>query len=121
MAKVLLRFENGLQPSRKEIDEAIGMDIRKRGVAWRFDGQDYIKKLDVERFVFDAEDTPPTDGQGGRSKTGFTTQKWILSFEDRTEAKRFARQWHLRKFPWKNPVMDNRMEQNTIVTTELLW
>jgi len=121
MAKVLLRFENGLQPSRKEIDEAIGMDIRKRGIAWRFEGQDYIKKLDVERFVFDAEDTPPPDGQGGRSKTGFTTQKWLLSFEDRTEARRFARQWHLRKFPWKNPVMDNRMEQNTIVTTELLW
>ena len=121
VAKVLLRFENGVQPSRKEIDEAIGMNIRKRGVAWRFEGQDYIKKLDVERFVFDAEDTPPADGHGGRSKTGFTTQKWVLSFEDQTEARRFARQWHLRKFPWRNPVMDNRMEQNTIVITELLW
>ncbi len=121
VARVMLKFDNGMQPNRKEIDEAIGMDIRKRGVAWRFEGQDHIKKLDVERFVFDAEDTPPADGQGGRSKIGFTTQKWILSFEDRTEARRFARQWHLRKFPWKNPVMDNGMEQNTIVITELLW
>lgn len=120
-AKVLLKFENGMQPSRNEIDEAIGMDIRKRGVAWRFQGQDYIKQLDVERFVFDAEDTPRGEDQGRRSKTGFTTHKWILSFEDRTEATRFARQWHLKKFPWKNPVMDNGIERSTIVTTELLW
>jgi len=114
-AKVLLQFYGGVQPSRQEIDEAIGVDIRARGLAWRLEGGwDGIRKVDVAKVDEDgAED--------GEKKAPAANPKWILSFEDQPEARRFARTWHQRRMPWKNPTLHKGFEDKTMVKAELLW
>lgn len=43
------------------------------------------------------------------------TKRWILSFSDESEARRFIRAWHRRQFP------QDRGEDPRLVHAEFLW
>lgn len=130
--RVMLEFYGGDAPgpTRTEIHEAIGIDGRTRGLAWRKGGIEAIRKIETESFRLGEQEKFAEEGIG-KDKEGHREEKegpkegmhkWIVTFDDQVEAMRFARCWHHRKMLWKDPpVRGSGMEDQTMVKTELLW
>jgi hypothetical protein len=58
-----------------------------------------------------------------RLERGENGQRWVIAFKEREEAQRFARQWHMRGFPWTETEyrMDRVYQGTTRMKTEVLW
>lgn len=129
--RVLMEFYGGVQPTRYEIDEAIGLDIRARGLGWKIDRTDGFaaQRLESGKFEFDAEPGSEQEGNGNvwgaekeaKERRDKGNPKWIVSFEDLIEARRFARAWHQRRMLWKKESLHKGLEDKTMVRTEVLW
>jgi hypothetical protein len=101
-----------------ELRTALGRDGKERNLQWNLlPGDDDIVKLDgTKADVAEAE----LDDQDSRKRKKRQPPRFIISFKDQQEARRFVRAWHKRPFPL---TQERRLEDETppIVNAELLW
>lgn len=139
--EVLLSFDGEKQPTPYHIQTALGADGTARGRSWAFAGgwPPKITELDMPGpWRGDSEDSGGIDdrdlvednynagsehgseGKGrydGKRRKG--VPKWIIAMESDAEAKRFARSWHRRPFPTRDPAEYDG--QPPMMHAELLW
>lgn len=97
------------------IRNAISIDGRERGLAWDIT----VEQLAISAVSRDEPEGTERKGEIDESDE-LTTQhdidkRWIISFADENEARRFIRAWHRRPFP------QDRGEEPRLVHTEFLW
>ena len=125
----VLLWVDGHQPSTYEVGSMIGADGRDRGFRWspsigngtieQFDGQPRL----VMPKLKDEGDSPAAEEevveeQGNKG----IYRRWLITFEDETEARRFIRVWHRRAFPlWQFGVPWEDGEPLPLVHAEFIW
>lgn len=126
----VLFWVNGYQPSTMSIRTAIGEDGRDRGLHWALPrGTQSIELLDVADVTEqeseeseDLEEFTPSDSVGKAESSTHRRifPRWIISFEDEDEARRFVRAWHRRPFPIsREPLFQD--EPAPLVHAEYVW
>ena len=119
--KAIVLWVEGYQPSTQELKNVIARDGSDRGIRWGVaDGEGFIEK--VKPPMAPVEDPKDSDSvedlELGPRKHGFS--RWIITFGDETEARRFARSWDRRPYP----LPSNRStfgEPPPLVHAEFLW
>lgn len=101
-----------------DLRAALGRDGKERNLQWNLlPGDDDIVKLDgTKADTAEAE----MEEQEIRSRKRRQPSRFIISFKDQQEARRFVRAWHRRPFPL---AQERRPEDENppIVSAELLW
>lgn len=103
-----------------ELAQMLGRDAKERNLPWGLVGGDEaIVKLEVKRAEEDADaDTALPDD--ARRRRRWRPPRFILSFKDAQEARRFVRAWHRRPLPVA-PERISDGEEGPIVNAEVLW
>ncbi|KAL8971530.1 MAG: hypothetical protein Q9183_001014 [Haloplaca sp. 2 TL-2023] len=113
----ILFWVEGHTPTTNAIRNVIDQDGRDRGLPWATDdGLKFIEKLDLSTAP--PEDLEHSD-QAERRVQSYATARWIVTFVDEHEARRFVRSWHKRPFPLPNGLA--RGEATSLVNAEYLW
>ena len=113
--RAVLFWVDGQQPATPVVKNTIGANGRERGLAWSVS----VEKLDTSKAMFEG----PQDDEGSQQDNEdfelrygrHAPARWILSFADKTEARRFVRAWHRTLFP------STRGGGAGLVHAELLW
>lgn len=96
------------------IKHTVTADGRDRGLAWDMS----IDRLDTSEITADSfEDSTSseTDGIAGSGARRHAPSRWVMSFSDENEARRFIRAWHRRPFP------SARGDDPALVQAEFIW
>lgn len=96
------------------IRDAVAADGRDRGLAWDIS----VDRLDTMRTVADGFDEPTcteTDELAELGARRHAPFRWVMSFLNENEARRFIRAWHRRPFP------SGRGHDRAIVHAEFIW
>lgn len=111
----------GYQPNSASIRNMINRDGRDRGLAWALaNGEKSIEKIDGSLLPKE-ELERPFCGEGADSKrTQRVYPRWIISFTDENEARRFTRSWHRRHFPLRGEHVAEG-EPHPLVHAEVIW
>ncbi len=124
--RAVLFWVNGHQPHTNLVRNAIALDGRDRGMEWALlNGRKSIEKVDVPTVSSDIEDLEDSsleeDGDGHEPGSGRRPYpRWIITFEDENEARRFVRAWHRRPFSVsRDPSLQD--EPPPLVHAEFLW
>jgi hypothetical protein len=97
-----------------ELRKALLEDGRRRNLHWRIvGGENAILPLRSTPKGYQAEESSST-GKGFRKP-----ERYVISFKDRLEARRFAREWHRRPFPLKS--RSRQFEEPPTLNAEILW
>lgn len=120
--KAVLLWVEGYQPSTHALKDAIARDGSDRGMSWRVkDGEGSIEKLNPPpAAVEEPEDLDSVADLELRPRKHAAFARWIITFDDEAEARRFARCWHRRPYPMPS----DRIvfgEPPPLVHTEFLW
>ena len=132
----VLFWVDGYQPSSLSVKTMLAKDGQDRGLQWGpLRGCGSIEAFAVKPGEEHDEETEaeaagePDNGQWDRwSKTEDLkpkrnwAQRWVISFEDEAEARRFVRVWH--RMPYMYPLQTekpSRGEENKLVHAEFLW
>lgn len=122
---VLLSLDKG-HVGIYDLRAAIGRDGKERNLQWSLlPGKDDIVKLDGGKAVAE-------DGEVGtelevlqdveeKQRKRWQPPRFILSFKDSHEARRFVRAWHRRHFPLAVGPQNPGDDGPPIVIAELLW
>jgi len=105
--KVLVWLD-GTHLTKEELLEAIDDDGRDRNLDWRF--QDGTRSVSPVTFA-ESRRSPEEGLENGRSRFG----RFILSFAEPVEARRFARSWH------KRPLSLIDRDREAVVNATALW
>jgi len=105
---------------------AIGRDGRERNLQWNLlPGKDDIVKLDGGKGVSEEEEVgvelEVRQDVEEKKRKRWQPPRFILSFKDNQEARRFVRAWHRRPFPLITGPQNPGDEGPAIVNAELLW
>jgi len=110
-----------------DLEEALRDDGRRRNLHWKFAKEGgHIFKLN---YVCQGENLEEPGEETGESIEAYRARKkaeyrrpsrYVISFRDRNEARRFVREWHQRPFPVKRP-RNPGDEPIPIVNVEILW
>ena len=118
----VLFWVNGFQPSDQSLTAFLHKDGQDRGIAWgAVDGRGTIQRLEKEQKVHAGHSGEEThNGDANIAQPGFS--RWVLEFEDESEARRFVRTWHRRPyiFPLRHEWLDNG-EPTPCIHAEFLW
>lgn len=116
------------QITEYDLREALREDGRRRNLHWKFGREEagHIFKLDYDYQGDDLEE--PGEGTAGsveayraRKKAEYRRpSRYVISFADRNEARRFQRDWHRRPLPVKRQHNPGD-EPIPIVNAEILW
>ena len=96
------------------IRDAVAADGRDRGLAWDIS----IDKLDTSSTAADGFDDCASGDIGQLTELGtrrHALSRWILSFSNENEARRFIRVWHRRSFP------SGQGDDTALVQAEFIW
>lgn len=117
--RAILIWVQGYNPPLSSIREMINQDGRKRGLAWSLAGDVPA----IEKVDYSSEDGPTTQSNGsaenGQSKERLR-RRWIVTFTDESEARRFIRRWHRRPFPLRG-AGTGVGEPPSLVNAEFIW
>ncbi|QSZ31072.1 hypothetical protein DSL72_000633 [Monilinia vaccinii-corymbosi] len=101
--------------------EILEADGKRRNLMWRFARESAIVRIGEKA------DVKPGQAMGyrgensiGRKKAYNTSGRYILSFMDRAEARRFVREWHKRPCPLQREYKDGD-EPPPIANAEIMW
>lgn len=97
----------------------INQDGRNRGLPWSLAGDvPAIEKVD---YSSDDATTNQPNGplESGQSKERLR-RRWIVTFADESEARRFIRRWHRRPFPLRG-TGTGVGEPPSLVNAEFMW
>lgn len=112
--RAVLFFVDGQRWPTSVIRDAVAADGRDRGLEWDIS----IVRLDTSKAAADGlEDLTGTEIDefaelGARRQAHY---RWIMSFLDESEARRFIRVWHRRPFP------SARGDDRALVHAEFIW
>jgi hypothetical protein len=112
-----------------DLEEALREDGRRRNLHWKFGKEEagHIFKLN-----YDHQGDDSLEEAGGGTQESIETyrarkkaeyrrpSRYVISFRDRNEARRFVREWHRRPFPVKRQ-HNLGDEPIPIVNAEILW
>ena len=128
---VLMSIAEEWQPLLAEISEAILKDGQSRGLPWsvfpRSNKQGrWIHELNLRRTPKWRSDRQPeedieADEQDPREQWRQRNfRRWVISFENEPEAKRFVAEWHRRDM---GPLLQNKPspEKVVIINAEFVW
>ncbi|KAI9645275.1 hypothetical protein NHQ30_006010 [Ciborinia camelliae] len=101
--------------------EILEADGKRRNLLWRFARQGAIVRLGEKAKVRPGQELgyQGENGIGGK-KVYNTSGRYIISFLDRAEARRFVREWHKRPCPLQKEYKDGD-EPPPIANAEIMW
>ena len=105
---------DGQQLPTSVIRNTIAADGRDRGLAWDIS----IDRLDTSRSAadgFEGSTSTETDEFAELGARRHTPARWVMSFSNENEARRFIRAWHRRPFP------PARADDPALVQAEFIW
>lgn len=119
--RAVLIWVDGYRPNIYSIKRFIAHDGRHRGLAWALATDvSSIEMLEVPSGVpSELEETTYMDDPELKLKKS-DLLRWIVTFGDEIEARRFVRAWHRRPFPIPN-ARDSYGGPLPLVNVELLW
>ena len=137
--RAVLFWVDGYQPSTFSIKTMLAKDGQDRGLQWgplRGDGT--INVLNIDKTVNEIdndEEESVTIGQPGRAdrrarRDGHdeltpkrrTIQRWVISFEDEAEARRFVRVWHRKSYSFPLETESPSIgDPDPLVHAEFMW
>ena len=134
--RAVLFWVAGYQPSTLSVKTMLAKDGQDRGLQWGpLRGCGSIDVFEVKPGEDDDDETEagfagePDSGRGDKWQRDEElkpkrnrVQRWIISFEDEAEARRFVRVWH--RMPYMFPLqtdIPSRGEENMLVHAEFLW
>ena len=112
--RAVLFWVDGYQPTSRELNTIIASDGRDRGMAWDVS----IAKLDTSAVPTDLAEDPHSDEMLETSETSprrRISQRWVLTFSNESEARRFIRAWH------RKHLASLRHDEPRIAQAEFLW
>ena len=133
--RAVLFWVDGYQPSALSLKTMLAKDGQDRNLQWGpLRGKGEIEVLQVHGEV-NGEENEPNDPSAYADETGLSGwgdidlkpkrhgyHRWIISFEDEAEARRFVRLWHRRPYPFpmqeENP---SQGEPDPLVHAEFMW
>ncbi len=107
---VLFRVD-GQQITTPVVRSTIAADGRQKGLAWNFS----IEKLNTAQCSLEDYGSSEYGTSAELRPQRHIAPRWILSFEDENEARRFIRTWHQTTFPLA------RGDGPRLVHAEFLW
>ena len=93
------------------IRDAVGADGRDRGMEWDI----AIHRLDTSGTAADRFDYPTTEEPARLGARHLALSRWVMSFLNESEARRFIRVWHRRPFPFASG------DDRALVQAEFIW
>lgn len=122
---VLLSLDKG-HVGIYDLRAAIGRDGKERNLQWNLlPGKDDIVKLDGGKAVSEEGEVggelEVLQDMEERKRKRWQRPRFILSFRDSQEARRFVRAWHRRPFPLTHGPQNPEDEGPPVVNAELLW
>lgn len=96
------------------IKHMITADGRDRGLAWDM-SIDRPDTSEVPAESFEASTSRETGEIAEIGPKRHVTSRWVISFSDENEARRFIRAWHRRPFP------SARGDDPTLIQAEFIW
>lgn len=117
--RAVLVWVQGYNPPLSSIREMINQDGRNRGLPWSLAGDVPA----IEKVNYSSDDATTTHPNGplesGQSKERLR-RRWIVTFVDESEARRFIRRWHRRPFPLRG-AGTGVGEPPSLVNAEFIW
>lgn len=121
--RAVLVWVQGYNPPFSSIREMINQDGRNRGLPWSLAGDvPAIEKVN-NHSSDDATTTHPNPHgtpESGQSSKERLRRRWIVTFVDESEARRFIRRWHRRPFPLRG-AGTGVGEPPSLVNAEFIW
>ena len=124
--RAVLFWVIGHQPQINIVRDAIAQDGRDRGMEWALlNGRKSIEKIDGSTSLADLDElqefrSEESEGDEGPGSVKRTYPRWIITFEDEHEARRFVRAWHRRPFlVSRDPSLQD--EPPYLVHAEYIW
>jgi hypothetical protein len=117
---VLLSTDFG-QISHFELQAAISGDGHERNLHWKFiDGEGAIVKVNSDQQGEEDESEESRFNGLHRRRNTRSQSRYILSFKDSYEARRFVREWHRRPLPLR---MEKKVsdEPPPMINAEIFW
>lgn len=108
-----------------ELADTLKQDGKRRNMSWNFAGKFHDSIISLERSdqkqLEELVGPIPRTGKfkegGGRSYNG--PGRFIISFRDSHEARRFVREWHCRPLPTRHS--QRAEDEPPTVNAEILW
>ncbi|KAI4212757.1 MAG: hypothetical protein LQ351_004650 [Letrouitia transgressa] len=105
--RAVLLWADGLQLSARMIRAAIDKDGRDRGLEWALEHRDRGAVTQVQRIEQPSAEEAESSSSSSSSREVESQEpqrsngpaKWIVSFQDENEARRFVRLWHMKPLP----------------------
>lgn len=115
--RAVLLWIDGHAPTTRAIKAAIDQDGRDRALPWATaGGSSSFEKLNLP--TASPEDMGGSEAVEPENK-GRSSARWIVTFVDENEARRFVRAWHKRPFHLSGDAV--RGADAALVNTEFLW
>ena len=110
----VLFWVDGQQLPTSVIKNTVAADGRDRGLAWDI----LIDRLDTSKLAADGVEGSMSAEKNEVKGTGarrYAPARWVMSFPDENEARRFIRAWHRRPFPLAQG------DDPALVQAEFIW
>ena len=128
--RAVLLWVYGYQPNSASIRNMISRDGKNRGLAWALaNGEKSIEKVEDPPMSMekpgepDEPEKPEEHGHGedaDSNRTKSVYPRWLISFTDEDEARRFARSWHRKPFPLRGERVAVG-EPHPLIHAEVIW
>ena len=122
--KAILFWVDGYQPSTSMVRSAISKNERIRGMTWAMaPGEASLKKIDTPlQTMDDSEESEVTEAAEDFETKHLqrSLSKWIITFANEAEARRFTRAWHRKSFPLPGDT-GAYGEPHPLVHAEFMW
>ena len=109
--------------SKYDLESAIADDGKRRNLHWELargqKGDDNIVQLNHETVI---EKGGNKDGEKRKTNAYDKPSRYIISFSNKHEARRFVREWHRRPFITKAQYVQRREDEPPpLVSAKILW
>ena len=96
--RAVIFWTNGIHLTTHQLKQAIEQDGYTRGMVWALDKkEDNVQKLDSSKYGDSLLESLPRGFEATYRQR--VLPRWIISFENEAEARRFVRSWHCRVMP----------------------
>lgn len=119
--RAVLLWVYGYQPKSASIRNMINRDGRDRGRAWALAlGEQSVEKVECPLSPMEEPVNPGSGEDADSPRSRCVYPRWIISFTDENEARRFTRSWHRRPFPLRGEHVAVG-EPRPLVHAEVIW
>jgi hypothetical protein len=117
---VLFSVDQGY-PTVNTLRSVLGRDGKERNLPWALSGDiDEILRLQGPKLEAQTEDEEGEEVSVlGQRRRDLDPARWIITFRDTQEARRFVRSWHGREFPSMDTPQPD--DEPPVASAELLW